>query len=64
MALELHPLEQFKIEPLIPLHIGRFDVSFTNSALFMTVAVLLITALLVFGTKRGALFPALGGRVG
>ena len=57
MALELHPLEQFKIEPLIPLHIGGFDVSYTNSALFMTVAVVLITALLVLGTRRGALVP-------
>jgi F-type H+-transporting ATPase subunit a len=57
VALELHPLEQFKIEPLIPLHIGGFDVSYTNSALFMTVAVVLITALLVLGTRRGALVP-------
>ena len=57
MALALHPLEQFKIEPLIPLHIGGLDVSYTNSALFMTVAVILITALLVLGTRRGALVP-------
>ena len=57
MALELHPLEQFKVEPLIPLHIAGFDVSYTNSALFMTVAVVLITALLVLGTRRGALVP-------
>jgi F-type H+-transporting ATPase subunit a len=58
VALELHPLEQFKIEPLIPLHIGGLDVSYTNSALFMTVAVILITALLVLGTRRGALVPS------
>jgi len=57
VALELHPLEQFKIEPLIPIHIGGLDISYTNSALFMTVAVVLITALLVLGTKRGALVP-------
>jgi F-type H+-transporting ATPase subunit a len=57
LALELHPLEQFKVEPLIPIHIGGLDVSYTNSALFMTIAVLLITALLVLGTKRGALVP-------
>ncbi|HEU0218391.1 MAG TPA: F0F1 ATP synthase subunit A [Stellaceae bacterium] len=55
--MELRPLEQFKIEPLIPLHIGGLDVSYTNSALFMTIAVVLITALLVLGTKRGALVP-------
>ena len=57
MALELHPLEQFKIEPLIPLHIGGLDVSYTNAALFMTIIVVLVTALLVLGTKRGALVP-------
>ena len=57
MALELHPLEQFKVEPLIPIHIGGLDVSYTNAALFMTIAVILITALLVLGTKRGALVP-------
>ena len=57
MALELHPLEQFKIEPLIPIHIGGLDVSYTNAALFMTIAVVLITALLVLGTRRGALVP-------
>jgi len=57
LALELRPLEQFKIEPLIPIHIGGLDVSYTNASLFMTIAVVLITALLVLGTKRGALVP-------
>jgi F-type H+-transporting ATPase subunit a len=57
VALELHPLEQFKIEPLIPIHIGGLDLSYTKSALFMTVTVVLITALLVFGTRRNALVP-------
>jgi F-type H+-transporting ATPase subunit a len=57
VALELHPLEQFKIAPLIPIHIGGLDVSYTNSALFMTIAVALITALLVLGTRRGTLVP-------
>ena len=57
MALELHPLEQFKVEPLIPIHIGGLDVSYTNAALFMTISVVLITALLVLGIRRGALVP-------
>jgi F-type H+-transporting ATPase subunit a len=57
VALELHPLEQFKVEPLIPLHIGGLDVSFTNASLLMIIAVLLITALLVLGTRRGVLVP-------
>ena len=57
MAIEIQPLEQFTIERLVPLHIGRLDVSYTNSALFMTIAVVLITALMVLGTRRAALVP-------
>ncbi|MBV8132969.1 MAG: F0F1 ATP synthase subunit A [Alphaproteobacteria bacterium] len=57
MALEIRPLEQFKIDRLIPIHIGGVDVSYTNAAFLMTIAVLLITALLVFGTRKRALVP-------
>src|SRR6185437_1557331 len=55
VAAELNPLEQFEIKRLIPLHIGQVDISFTNSALFMIVAVLLATGLLVIGTRRAQL---------
>jgi F-type H+-transporting ATPase subunit a len=57
VAIELHPLEQFDIERIVPIHLGGLDVSYTNSALMMTVAVALITALLVLGTRRAALVP-------
>lgn len=57
MALELHPLEQFVIKPIVPLHIGKLDISFTNSALLMTIAVLLATAVVVIGTRREELVP-------
>jgi F-type H+-transporting ATPase subunit a len=57
VAAEGSPLEQFQIERLIPLHIGSVDVSYTNSALLMTIAVVLIALLLIAGTSRGALVP-------
>ncbi|HEX3882169.1 MAG TPA: F0F1 ATP synthase subunit A [Stellaceae bacterium] len=57
MAAEGSPLEQFQIERLIPLHIGSVDVSYTNSALLMTIAVVLIALLLIAGTSRSALVP-------
>ena len=57
MAIEIHPLEQFQIERLIPIHIGRLDASYTNSALLMTIVVVLVTALLVLGTRKRALVP-------
>ena len=57
MAVESRPLEQFTIERIIPIHIGSLDISYTNSALLMTIAVVLITALLVLATSRAALVP-------
>jgi F-type H+-transporting ATPase subunit a len=57
VAIEIQPLEQFKIQPLIPIHIAGLDVSYTNSALLMTIAVVLITALMVLGTRKHALVP-------
>jgi F-type H+-transporting ATPase subunit a len=57
VAIEIQPLEQFKIHPIIPIHIGGLDVSYTNSALLMTIAVVLITALMVLGTRKRALVP-------
>ena len=57
MAIELHPLEQFAIERIIPIHIGGLDVSYTNAALMMTIAVVSVTALMVLATRRAALVP-------
>jgi F-type H+-transporting ATPase subunit a len=57
VAIELHPLEQFTIERLIPIHIGGIDASFTNSALFMCAAVIIAIGLIVLGAKQMALVP-------
>jgi F-type H+-transporting ATPase subunit a len=57
MATEFNPLEQFAIQPLIPLHVGGFDVSYTNSALVMTIAVVVVTALLTLSTRGAAAVP-------
>lgn len=57
MAAELNPLEQFEVKPLIPIHIGGVDISYTNSALFMTVAVVLVTLFIVLSTRRAQLVP-------
>ena len=57
MAEVSAPLEQFVIRPLVPIHIGTTDISYTNSALLMTIVVALIMLLLVGGTRRAALVP-------
>jgi len=57
VAIEIRPLEQFKIEPIIPLHPFGINASYTNSALLMTIAVILVTALAVLGTRNAGLVP-------
>jgi F-type H+-transporting ATPase subunit a len=52
-----NPLSQFAIHTLIPLHIGKYDVSFTNSSLLMTIAFALIVLLFFVGTSRKAVVP-------
>ncbi len=58
MAAEKHsPLAQFEITPLKEIYFGDLDLSFTNSALFMVIAVALATGFLLLGTRRKALIP-------
>ena len=56
MATE-SPLHQFTIERLAEIHIGRFDFSFTNSALAMTVAAVIITGVMVAAGRQASLVP-------
>ena len=58
MATEAHsPLEQFKIEELIPLKIGGVNAAFTNSSLWMVIAILAITLFLTLSMRGRALVP-------
>jgi F-type H+-transporting ATPase subunit a len=52
-----NPLNQFAIHPLIPIHVGGYDLSFTNSSLLMVIAFLLIVFLFYVGTSGKALIP-------
>jgi F-type H+-transporting ATPase subunit a len=56
-AATQNPLEQFAVHPLIPLHVGGYDISFTNSSLFMMLAVAAIGLFLGLGMRRGELVP-------
>ena len=57
MAEKHSPLEQFLIKTLVPIKIGGVDISFTNSALFMVIAVVLVGLLMTFGMGRRGLVP-------
>jgi F-type H+-transporting ATPase subunit a len=54
------PLAQFLIKPLISLHIGDWDLSFTNSSLFMVLATLITIVLYHWGLRRTAMIPSRG----
>jgi F-type H+-transporting ATPase subunit a len=58
VAIELHPLDQFKIEPIIPIHIGGVDASFTNSALLMCITVAVASLIVIWGSRGRALVPS------
>jgi F-type H+-transporting ATPase subunit a len=51
------PMEQFEIKRLLDFRIGSFDASYTNSALWMTIAVILATFVFVIGMRQKALVP-------
>ena len=57
MAEAHNPLEQFEITPWLPIRIGDFDVSFTNSAAFMILAILAASAMMILGVRSRALVP-------
>jgi F-type H+-transporting ATPase subunit a len=52
-----HPMEQFEIKPLAQLDLGGYDVSFTNSALWMLITAVVVTGFLLIATSRRALVP-------
>ncbi|MEJ0061618.1 MAG: F0F1 ATP synthase subunit A [Alphaproteobacteria bacterium] len=52
------PLQQFEIKTLIPLpHVAGMDLSFTNAALFMFIAVAVSAGLILIGMKPKAVVP-------
>ncbi|MBI1331002.1 MAG: F0F1 ATP synthase subunit A [Alphaproteobacteria bacterium] len=53
----MNPMEQFKIEPIVPLHIGGYDVSFTNQSLVMVAIVAVATLFLSFSVSSRRLVP-------
>lgn len=51
------PIHQFIIQPIIPLQVGGIDISFTNSALWMAIAVATSVTFLTLSTRSKALVP-------
>ncbi|MGX9117572.1 MAG: F0F1 ATP synthase subunit A [Mesorhizobium sp.] len=56
-ADKVDPIHQFHINKLIPIEIGGYDLSFTNSALFMVATVAVASAFLYLTTSSRSLVP-------
>jgi len=49
---KIDPMHQFTVEPLVPLHLGKYDISFTTSSAWLLVALVLIYGFMALGMKR------------
>jgi F-type H+-transporting ATPase subunit a len=52
-----NPMEQFEVTTIHPMEVMGYDVSFTNSSLWMAVALVGVAAFLFIGTARPQLVP-------
>lgn len=53
-----NPMDQFVIKPLIPIKLGDFDISFTNSSLAMVLAVVVATLILLTCLMKRNVIPS------
>ena len=49
---KIDPMHQFMVEPIVPLHVGGYDISFTNSGLWMVIALVCMWLFMLGGMKR------------
>jgi F-type H+-transporting ATPase subunit a len=57
-AAEAHgPMHQFEIKEFIPLELFGYNISFTNAAMYMVIAVAAISAFLILAMRGRALVP-------
>ena len=54
----MNPMEQFTIKPIVPLHLGGYDISFTNQSLLMVIVVTAATLFLTLAVSGKRLVPS------
>ena len=55
--MAMNPMAQFAVKPLVPLHIGHYDVSFTNQSLWMFIVVGAASLFLYIAATSRSLVP-------
>ncbi len=53
-----NPVQQFEITPLVPLEISGYDISFTNSSLWMAFALIISTLYFTISMRKKSLVPS------
>jgi F-type H+-transporting ATPase subunit a len=49
---KIDPMHQFTVEPIAPLHVAGYDISFTNSSLWLLITLALIFGFVAMGMRR------------
>jgi len=57
MAADEGPMAQFDIKPIVEINLAGYDISYTNSALFMTLAVICTFGLFWAATRKRTMVP-------
>lgn len=55
---EHSPLTQFEVKKIVDIKLGKYDLSFTNSALYMFISTFLIIVFMLFATRKKSLVPS------
>ncbi|MFC5385020.1 F0F1 ATP synthase subunit A [Aquamicrobium segne] len=63
-ADKVDPIHQFHINQIVPIEIGGYDLSFTNSSLFMVLTIVTASAFLLLSTSGRHLVPSRWQSVG
>ena len=56
--MAMNPMEQFTIRSIVPLHIGGYDVSFTNQSLLMVIVAVAASLFLTLAMAKKSLVPS------
>lgn len=56
-TFHIDPVSQFAIRPLWEIHVGGLDLSYTNSSLYMTIGVAIVSLIFLLAARRRGLVP-------
>ena len=57
MAADHNPMTQFEVKPILDIALGSYDLSFTNSSLWMLISVATIVVFFLVATRKRAIRP-------